>query len=722
MNGVCNAAHTQGLYNWKDVTNVFMESCGQLEMGELLHDDMFGLFEAMSAIEMMDPKMDAGMICNRSSVVPLTFKEAVDTGHLPLVNPTPGQQIGIIDETLSCLVTWLEGHSLAQTVFTNLYLHHTDKIEDTTLKAFSIAVLKLVDIIKDFIAKGNVFEEEDFQPLTYGFKLGSEVNEQRAVSMLREAEDELQKKCRNTRAREGEVRDEETALLHEQTAALFSRIRLIRLLYSGLVSLFKLDVADGGKLLSSSQDQMPTIIATIRLGGEAKEGRPMTGFEPLVNQRLLPPTFPRYTEIKDRPTGLRYLQALVDRLLTVTSVVHIQSFHSALDFFQDFSASSPCVLSRSVLQLMYAPLQASYNILSRPVSPAAAHGQPPMFQELLKDSCRVFISPPALLLAPRISPGQSPSPIHTLQVKQCIDTFFSQCCRPFGLLLQSCGHNRARQRDKISVLLEEFSTVQEEADKIDNMLNTLAMQAEGGSGRPHSLLLGTWLLYHVLRLMIRYVLSGFELELYSRHEYPYVFWYLYELLYPWLINCLHRADTYLSEHNDETKKSKSKKKAKSSTKKSARSRPYVTEIACYQAHTSMCAGLYKLLVAAKKEEKILVPSAQFDNEAVRYEHRFGAFANLLTPPLMPYSQYKEVSDHTEKASIKTLYNAASRDFSQARQILETVQVTVSDEEIINLITVNKTNFVVASVLARDSNREIDFDFSLHQNFPTIKLV
>ena len=45
MNGVCNAAHTQGLYNWKEVTDVFMESCSQLELGELLHDDMFGLFE-----------------------------------------------------------------------------------------------------------------------------------------------------------------------------------------------------------------------------------------------------------------------------------------------------------------------------------------------------------------------------------------------------------------------------------------------------------------------------------------------------------------------------------------------------------------------------------------------------------------------------------------------------------------------------------------------------
>ena len=54
----------------------------------------------------------------------------------------------------------------------------------------------------------------------------------------------------------------------------------------------------------------------------------------------------------------------------------------------------------------------------------------------------------------------------------------------------------------------------------------------------------------------------------------------------------------------------------------------------------MCAGYYKLMVAAKQEKKIMIPNSQFDNEIVRYEHRFGAFANLLTPPLMPYTQFK----------------------------------------------------------------------------------
>lgn len=35
---------------------------------------------------------------------------------------------------------------------------------------------------------------------------------------------------------------------------------------------------------------------------------------------------------------------------------------------------------------------------------------------------------------------------------------------------------------------------------------------------------GTWILYHCLRAMSMFLLSGLELELYSMHEYLYVFW------------------------------------------------------------------------------------------------------------------------------------------------------------------------------------------------------
>lgn len=66
-----------------------------LELGELAHDDLFGLFEAMSAIEMMDPKMDAGMHqLNNGSKKVLSFEQAVKAGKLELKNINPITFIG----------------------------------------------------------------------------------------------------------------------------------------------------------------------------------------------------------------------------------------------------------------------------------------------------------------------------------------------------------------------------------------------------------------------------------------------------------------------------------------------------------------------------------------------------------------------------------------------------------------------------------------------------
>ena len=50
------------------------------------------------------------------------------------------------------------------------------------------------------------------------------------------------------------------------------------------------------------------------------------------------------------------------------------------------------------------------------------------------------------------------------------------------------------------------------------------------------------------------------------------------------------------------------------------------------------------------------------------------------------------------------------------------QACDGDTDTKNLITVCKTNLIVSSVLAKDSqNRTLTFDFSLHPSFPIIKL-
>lgn len=59
----------------------------ELQLGELVHHQtLFGLLEAMSAIEMMDPKMDAGLRCNKNPEGPLTFDIAVAVSRLHLAD------------------------------------------------------------------------------------------------------------------------------------------------------------------------------------------------------------------------------------------------------------------------------------------------------------------------------------------------------------------------------------------------------------------------------------------------------------------------------------------------------------------------------------------------------------------------------------------------------------------------------------------------------------
>uniref|UniRef100_A0A8W8N5P4 Protein MAK10 homolog n=1 Tax=Magallana gigas TaxID=29159 RepID=A0A8W8N5P4_MAGGI len=522
-------------YDWKDITEEFMSSASALQMGELLHDTNFGLFEAMSAIEMMDPKMDAGMMCNQIQRKVLTFDSALESGAIKIKDLSIPELIGIMDTSLACLVTWLEGHSLAQTVFTNLFLHNPYMIDDKCLKAFSILMLKLVDHIRDRVNRAGVFEEEDFQSLTYGFKMAADVTDARATGMMKEVEDDLNRIIKMTRSKVGEERDAQTEQEHEITNALFSRVKFFRLFLMGLLSFSKEKcegIPQAQKLICQLLELLPIIRDTICMGIQpdnkevGKNDYPtIMGFEPLVNQRLLPPTFPRYTVIRSREEALGHIEGLLYRLQIVTTVPELTTFHIIMEAFQEFSKSSPCVLSRSILQLTLLPVNKRVFGVHTMV-------------DFLKDTIRNFIAPPVL--------SQKSALYNNSQAKQYVDAWFVQVVRPFTALVQITGHNRARQRDKWAHILEDLSALQEEADKVDACLHQMLTKME--PNRQHIACLGNWVLYHTLQAMISYLLAGFELELYATYEYHYVYWYLYEMLYSWLINTLHRADNFLLEN------------------------------------------------------------------------------------------------------------------------------------------------------------------------------
>ncbi|XP_063050959.1 N-alpha-acetyltransferase 35, NatC auxiliary subunit isoform X2 [Engraulis encrasicolus] len=699
--------------NWVDITQDFKASCRELNLGELLHDKLFGLFEAMSAIEMMDPKMDAGMIGNQVNRKVLNFEQAVKEGAIRIRDLSLPELIGIIDTCFCCLITWLEGHSLAQTVFTCLYVHNPEPIQDPPLKAFCLGLLKLCDIARDKINKAAVFEEEDFQAMTYGFKMANNVTDLRVTGMLKDVEDDLQRRVKSTRSRQGEDRDPEVELEHQQCLALFSRVKFTRLLLTALIAFTKKEtsaVSEAQKLMSQAADLLPAIHSTIHHGNQphndtSKGDHPiMMGFEPLVNQRLLPPTFPRYAKIMKREEMVEYFSRLIQRIITVCNIITNTNLHSILDFFCEFSEQSPCVLSRSLLQT-------TFLIDNKKVF--GTH----LMQDLIKDALRSFVSPP--VLSSKCSLYNNP------QAKDYIDSFLTHCSRPFCSLIQIHGHNRARQRDKLGHILEEFATLQDEAEKVDAALHSLLLKLE--PGRQHLACVGTWVLYHSLRIMILYLLSGFELELYSTHEYYYIYWYLSEFLYAWLMSTLSRADSsQMAEERilEEQQKGRSSKKSKNRKKKA---RPLGKEITMSQAYQNMCAGMYKTMIALDMDGKVRKPQFELDSEQVRYEHRFAPFNSVVTPPPVHYIQFKEMSDlkkYSPPPQSADLYMAASKHFQQAKLILE--NITCPDEEVNRILKVAKPNIVVMKLLAGGHKKETkampEFDFSTHKYFPVVKII
>lgn len=148
-------------------------------------------------------------------------------------------------------------------------------------------------------------------------QLATDISESKAMSSLKEAEDLAQKVVRSTKS-------DQKSQEHQEALALSSRLKFYRHFFQTLSLLNKQEITDAMRHINSAKDQIPTLRSTLDIGKDC------IGFEPMVNQRLLPPTFPRYTEIRTKEATIDYLDTLLDRLITATQVSQLGSYLSAL--------------------------------------------------------------------------------------------------------------------------------------------------------------------------------------------------------------------------------------------------------------------------------------------------------------------------------------------------------------------------------------------------------
>lgn len=157
----------------------------------------------MSALELLDPKMDSGMLVNGAP--PQSIAARLQSGAVRLEFASARDVLATLDELFRCEAGWLNGQPLQQTLLTSVYMHrdpinalvghfvgfedllaHADVKELLARKLASrsaretlhlvmstvcLVMLKTNAIVRDAVVRGDIYEEEDFSPAN-GFDIG----------------------------------------------------------------------------------------------------------------------------------------------------------------------------------------------------------------------------------------------------------------------------------------------------------------------------------------------------------------------------------------------------------------------------------------------------------------------------------------------------------------------------------------------------------------------
>ena len=691
---------------WTVITDTFTQAAALLAPGELIQEWNFNLLDAMSAVELLDPKMDASMHWTSFKGYPRTVSEAIARGLLQLEGHTPAQVIGIFDEILACIATWLGGHTLAQTVFSCMYLLETDRVEALHLRSFSMAVVKVVEYMREYICRGGVFFEDDQQGMCFGFNMLTAVDDAIISAALKESEEKTSTVARQSFQADRQREESKKKTVSKETEclrAIVTRIRFIRNLFGLMSVLRKRPVGVIQPVLdhlTQCLSLLEDIMTSCPLGEKLDPHDPLKlGFHPLINHNLLPPSY-RQCEIVPRQEALSSLQTVLQQVEAVLRFGKLESFKALKAMSKEFCSREPApnVLARSVMVLVCIQSDRTKIFGS------------PSLEEMLKRDARDFSNPPSL--NPR-SPHSSSS-----QGKELTERFFGRAIHPMSELLRVYCQPRARQQEKAERVLDFLADLQHETERIDHLQNEVAMKTD--PQRQHRACYASWVINHLLHLMIDYVVLGFEYSLYSPFEFHYVYWYL-EYLYGWLHTTWKTADHLNSEPSVAAGKG-SKKKGKKGRRETAEKRE--REVAIVHVKRLVSVGMMRAFEALILEEKVPFPPFEYGSQSLCFLHRFAAFASIVTPQLLTYEDYIQLAGlHNYRGQDINLYEAASRHFSSAKATIEAL--SHPSDELQGLLKVVKMNIVLMNISANGHNKASKtmpvLDFSLHKHFPVIRI-
>ncbi|KAK9845848.1 hypothetical protein WJX81_004103 [Elliptochloris bilobata] len=676
---------------WHDVQQLLASASEQLQLGELLHGEDFSLFEAMSAVEIGDPKLDAGLTVDYS----LPANRPPSDEAAPRW-PSSAAALAVMDRLAALEATWHADHSLAQTVFTCLYLLHPQRLEGhPVLSGYCRAVRATCCVVRDMVLTGCVCEDEDFQAHAFGLTLADDRayagnGSNTVLAALSFAEDWLTSrshpsldpnpashpsheypssggvfgngggrptangvsKAVSSSAGAGAAGVDVRA---EHAAAFLARIRFRKALLRGLQRIAgaaRADLDAARKQFLAAQVELARVRASAG-GGVPAEQAP--GFDPDVNRRLMAPVPPRPIQVLSIAETWDYWACALAQLLRACDVVRVARWADLKPYLLDFAATLPGALARSALHCAVAgrhpgPWGGSGGGDSG--AGAQTPRQPWQFGQAMV--CEAVGLPPAGL------PGTEAQ----LFVDQAVIALRGWC--------QAMCMNRARQRRRHRRAVEDWAFLHQHALNAEASSDFAAwLPASGWAWKGDPAVpgpLAAWVEKECADVLLQHLLLGFELGVYAPHEHCMLFWYC-----DYLFGTLQQAALALiaarpppgslpppfrsASPNPNPQKgpalpgargaAAAGAKGKSAAKRanvgragasvpfdllSQEAREAGLERALCQAHMRLAAGL-------ARAGRLRPGGGPFNVEAQRFEQRFSALHRLLHPEPLDYSQF-----------------------------------------------------------------------------------
>uniref|UniRef100_A0A6B2KZ51 Uncharacterized protein n=1 Tax=Arcella intermedia TaxID=1963864 RepID=A0A6B2KZ51_9EUKA len=657
--------------------------------GQVVRHSSLSLYDAMSAFELMDPKMDAGVRVNDV----LILEEGLESESLKKPSElSAAEMLGLMDKLLELELLWYAGNPISQSLLTCLYIHNVEKVVDEKyLKCFFDLLLNRASCIRQYIMNADVYHEEDFVPHLFGFSLPSpDVPEKTILAGVKDVESELSQM--EAAGIPLDARPE--GLTKEILSGILLRLRLSKSWYSLQKALLKPEcrgLPAAKKLIATIRNYLSEIEKTNALGQV-----PTHSVQPEICRRLVHATHPRTIHHIPFAEHVAQFQKTLNHLEILCDITTYDSFEKLGFLITWLSDQGASIWVRSTF--------INLSILDNKIF--GIHS----YSDFVKGNAKDTFEIPDRYFRVDLAPE-----------------FFSNMEKMFLKELLVLAANKARRRRKLTHLMREWSYLVEDGDALDSRIAVEFHVTKEQMTHFYY----CWTIDKVLKMMILWLKLGFELELYDPYEDHMLFWYMDELYTQRLRNHHYILTINHGMKLNTERNTKKKKINNNKTLKNAKDKVYKTHYHLeLQMEAQLTKAIYFYLSALHKEGKLpKQPQFPFGSPSNRFMVRFEPFFKLRTPPGNNYAAYQSQNDFG-KLGTDTILKAATTALQSAKAAFEKYSNLQNDLkaklEVYKLVLkVTITNSVHISMLSKDLNWSkkgtAKISYNIHPHFPVITL-